>query len=182
MQQEQETVSQLQQRLAKLTAYAQSDGILLAANPQDYPSRFIKQGTVVAYVLEASQLRIRTVISQDNIDLARQRLQAIDLRLSETVMRSQNAKTLSMIPSAVEELPSPALGLSSGGTIATRPDDQQGLKTLERVFLWDIQPQTGQLPTAIGERVYVRFNHGYEPLAWQLGRRLRQLFLSHFHV
>lgn len=182
LQQEQETLAQLQQRQAKLTAYAHTEGVLLAANPQDYPARFIKQGTVVAYVLEAQQLRIRTVISQDNIDLVRQRLQRIDLRLSETVMRSQTANTLSVTPSAVEELPSPALGLSSGGAIATRPDDQQGLKTLERVFLWDIQPQAGQLPTAIGERVYVRFHHGYEPLAWQLGRRLRQLFLSHFHV
>jgi len=182
LQQEQATTEQLQQRLARLTAYAQRDGLLMIANPQDYPERFIKQGTVVAYVLEASQLRVRTVVSQDNIDLVRQRLDTIDLRLSEQLMSSHPAKTLSVVPSALEELPSPALSLSGGGQIATRPDDPQGLKTLERVFLWDIQPQTGHLPLAIGERVHVRFNHGYEPLGWQFGRRLRQLFLSHFHV
>jgi hypothetical protein len=34
----------------------------------------------------------------------------------------------------------------------------------------------------LGTRVHVRFRHEPEPLASQWGRRLRQLFLSRFHV
>jgi len=34
----------------------------------------------------------------------------------------------------------------------------------------------------IGERVYVRFDHGSEPLARQWYRRFRQLFLKRFNV
>ena len=33
-----------------------------------------------------------------------------------------------------------------------------------------------------GGRAYVRFDHGAEPLGFQLYRRVRQLFLSRFHV
>ena len=33
-----------------------------------------------------------------------------------------------------------------------------------------------------GGRAYVRFDHGTEPLGFQLYRRVRQLFLSRFHV
>ena len=33
-----------------------------------------------------------------------------------------------------------------------------------------------------GGRVYIRFDHGLEPLGMQWYRRIRQLFLSRFHV
>jgi hypothetical protein len=33
-----------------------------------------------------------------------------------------------------------------------------------------------------GSRVYVRFNHGVEPIAYRVLRAIKQTFLSHFHV
>jgi len=33
-----------------------------------------------------------------------------------------------------------------------------------------------------GSRVYVRFDHGGEPIAWRVLRSVKQTFLSHFHV
>jgi putative peptide zinc metalloprotease protein len=149
---------------------------------QDLAATYLKEGTLIGYVLDKDQLRVRTVVLQDDIDLVRKHLQAIDLRFSESLMQQHSAQSLLALPSAVQELPSPALSLANGGLIATNPTDNQGLKTLERVFLWDVKPTHAPLPTAVGERVHVRFNHGYEPLAWQVWRRLRQLFLSHFHV
>jgi len=34
----------------------------------------------------------------------------------------------------------------------------------------------------LGSRVYVRFDHGREPLGWQWFRRIRQLFLRRLNV
>jgi putative peptide zinc metalloprotease protein len=34
----------------------------------------------------------------------------------------------------------------------------------------------------LGERVYVRFDHGWEPLAWRWLRAGRQLFMRRFTV
>jgi len=34
----------------------------------------------------------------------------------------------------------------------------------------------------LGEHVYVRFEHGWEPLAWRIYRSIRQLFMKQFTV
>jgi putative peptide zinc metalloprotease protein len=62
------------------------------------------------------------------------------------------------------------------------PDDPNGIKTAERVFLLDLELPADVPVTAVGARVHVRFGHGWEPLAWQGMRRLRQLLLSQFSV
>ena len=180
--QEQEALTRLQERAARLVGYAESEGILVVATAQDMNTRFFKQGALVGYILDAEQLKVRAVVSQDDIDLVRSRLKNIDIRLSENVMFQHPAMAIRELPSGVNELPSSALALSGGGTIATNPNDSNGTKTLERVFLFDLKPTSLKLPATFGERVYVRFQHGYEPLGFQGLRRLRQLFLSHFHV
>lgn len=85
------------------------------------------------------------------------------------------------LPGAVDELPTAALGLNGGGVIPTNPSDNNGLKTLQRVFIVDVALPAGTAPR-FGERVHVRFDHGYESLARQGLRRLRQVFLGHFGV
>jgi len=62
------------------------------------------------------------------------------------------------------------------------PNDPNGLKTIERIFILDLALPANISTVTFGERVFVRFNHGNEPLAWQGLRRLRQLFLSRFGV
>jgi putative peptide zinc metalloprotease protein len=37
-------------------------------------------------------------------------------------------------------------------------------------------------PRMAGARVYVRFDHGREALAWRVLRGFRQFFLGQFHV
>ena len=69
-----------------------------------------------------------------------------------------------------------------GGSFAVDPRDGQGTTTLERVFAIEIavprEAQTGYL----GQRVYVRFDHGVEPVGFQIYRSLRQLFIRLFSV
>lgn len=180
--QEEEVLAQLEERAAKLVGYAELDGTLVAARPQDMPGQYFKKGELVGYVLETDRLIARVVVPQDDIDLLRSRFQSAELRLSEQLSVAQPVALARELPGAIDELPTAALGLAGGGPIPTQPTDASGVKTIERVFLVDLALPPSLRPSAFGERVHVRFDHGFEPLALQGLRRLRQLFLSRFGV
>lgn len=122
------------------------------------------------------------VVPQSDIDLVRAYFRSAELRLADWVGSSHTATLVRTPAGGVEELPTPALGVAGGGQIPTLPGDPNGVKTTERIFLVDLGLPADMPATAFGERVHVRFGHGWEPLAWQGLRRLRQLLLSHFNV
>jgi putative peptide zinc metalloprotease protein len=53
---------------------------------------------------------------------------------------------------------------------------------VESLFEVELELPDGTDVRHCGGRVFVRFDHGSEPLGLQWARRLRQLFLSRFHV
>jgi putative peptide zinc metalloprotease protein len=83
---------------------------------------------------------------------------------------------------ATRELPSAALGDRFGGAIVTDPADPQGRTAARDVVLLALElaapPQAGRPP--LGQRVWVRFEHGLRPLGWTLARRAQQSVLVHF--
>ena len=179
---EQDVLAKLEERKALLIGYAGLDGVLVAARARDMPERFLKKGDLAGYVLEKSELIARVVVPQDDIDLLRSSYRAAELRFADSIGTSYPVALVRSPAGGVEELPTAALGLAGGGAIPTLPSDPEGVKTIERIFLVDLALPADFLPAAFGERVYVRFTHGWEPLAWQGIRRLRQLFLSRFGV
>ena len=66
--------------------------------------------------------------------------------------------------------------------IAIDPRDMSGVKTFQKIFLFDIGLPTSERFINVGGRVYVRFSHGYEPVIRRWFRGLRQVFLSKFNV
>ena len=82
-------------------------------------------------------------------------------------------------PAASRELPSAALGDRGGGPYLTDPRDENGRRLQESVFLVDLKLADDELKH-VGERAWVRFDHGYAPLATQLYRRIAQVFLKQF--
>ncbi len=182
LEQEQRVLARTAERFEKLIVRAETDGILVAPKPQDMAGQFFKKGELLGYVLDRKEFIARVVVPQDNIDLVRTRFKSAELRLAEAIADAYPAAVIREMPGGVDELPTAALGLNGGGAIAVDPKDPNGLKTLERVFVFDLQLPPGAAPKAFGERVHVRFHHGGEPLAAQLYRRVRQLFLSRFNV
>lgn len=182
LEQEHQVLRRSEERLAHLVGYAETDGILITPKPQDMPGQYFKKGELLGYVLEKKQLIARVVVPQDDIYLVRSRLESLEVRLAELLTQTHPAKVLREVPGGVDELPTAALGMPGGGMIPTLPSDSNGVKTIDRVFLFDIALTEDLLPTAFGERVHVRFNLGLEPPAIQGLRRLRQLFLSRFGV
>jgi putative peptide zinc metalloprotease protein len=157
-------------------------GVLAAFRHEDMAGTYVRQGELLGYVLDDQKPIARFVVSQEDVDLLRRRLRGAQLRLSESLHEVHEVSRWSTPVAGVEELPSAALGLSAGGNIPTRPDDPQGVKTLQRVFLIDLELPANVRPAGFGGRAYARFDLGWEPLGWQGIRRLRQLFLGYFGV
>ena len=64
----------------------------------------------------------------------------------------------------------PALGDRAGGPYVTDPADKDGTRSLDPVFLFDLT-LPGSALERVGQRAWVRFDHGSQPLAVQLYRR-----------
>lgn len=183
LQQEEAILLKLEEQAAKLKGIAETEGILVVPQAEDMTERYYRQGELMGYVFVKDALLARVVVPQEDIHLVRAYFRNARLRLADSVMES-HAVTFTRAPSAggIDELPTPALGVMGGGRIPTMPDDPKGVKTMERIFLVDLTLPEKMPPVAFGERVFVRFDHGWEPLAWQQLRRLRQLFLGRFGV
>jgi putative peptide zinc metalloprotease protein len=67
--------------------------------------------------------------------------------------------------------------------VTVDPADTQGTRTLQRVFQVDVElSANATAPIAFGGRAYVRFDHDWEPVGWQMWRRVRQLLLSRLQI
>jgi putative peptide zinc metalloprotease protein len=179
---EERAVQRVRERHARLTLFAESEGVLTAPHDQDLGDRYFKKGELVGYVLDRRQLVARTVVGQDDIDLVRTRLNGAQIRFADAIDHVHDSRVVREAPGGITDLPSAALSPGGGGKVPTDPGDPGGLKTLGRIFLFDLSLPDGTLASTFGERVYVRFDHPAEPLASQWYRRLRQLFLSRFNV
>ena len=70
---------------------------------------------------------------------------------------------------------------AGGGLLPVDPRDPLGRKVALRVFHVDLElPAEYAAIAAFGSRVYVRFDHDWEPIGQQVWRRVRQLLLSRF--
>jgi putative peptide zinc metalloprotease protein len=182
LQQEQLLLARAQEKLGRLLTYSQNEGTVVAAKSQDMPGQYFKKGELIGYVLDKKDLIARVVVDQNDIDLVRTQLKGAQLRMADSLPTAHTSTILRQVPSGVQELPSSALATQFGGTIAVDPQDKNGTKTLDRIFVFDMTLPTDVSPSAFGERVHVRFSHQYEPLGFQLWRRLRQLLLSRLAV
>jgi putative peptide zinc metalloprotease protein len=165
-------------RVQRLVLAARRDGRLELPRADDLPGRWVKQGELVGYLRTGDAPTVRVVVTQDDIDLVRQRRQAIEVRLSGALGQVWPATLLREVPAGDQVLPSAALALEGGGLLAVDARDSRQPKALNRVFQFDLQLPPQAAPALVGERAHVRFVHTTEAL-WQQGwRRLRQLLLS----
>jgi putative peptide zinc metalloprotease protein len=79
-------------------------------------------------------------------------------------------------------VPSLALTTRGGGDIALDPSRTHRPEALFSLFLIDVELLEPSRDHAQGSRVYVRFRHGDEAIAWRMLRAARQFFLGQFNV
>jgi putative peptide zinc metalloprotease protein len=178
-----EDLERARERAGALVIRSPRAGVFIVPREQDQPDRFVRRGEVVAFVTNRDDhTRVRAAVSQDDIGLLRERLRKVDVRAAGWEERSYPSSIAREVPGGTHMLPTAALGSMGGGPFATDPGDREGRKTLERVFEIEINlPPDGRIEY-LGKRMYVRFDHGFEPLGMQAWRSLRQLFLRRFGV
>lgn len=182
LQREQAQLADLGQRLQQLSVTAQRAGVYVRASSADLPGSYVKRGELLGYILTPPQRTVRVVVPQDDIGIVRARLQAIEIQLADRIGRRYGGQIVRAVPQADEHLPSKALTVEGGGDFVQDPREPGSPRTLDKVFQLDIALDPVPPDLRFGTRAYVRFQYAPEPLAIQLGRRLRQLLLSRLHV
>jgi putative peptide zinc metalloprotease protein len=170
------------EREADLVLKSPAQGRFVVPQAVDLPGRFVTKGQLIAYVVEPHELTARVAVGQDDIAQVRSRTRSVEVMLAGWGADPVPAKIRREVPGGTRQLPSAALGSVGGGVFAVDPRDNQGVTAMGRVFQLDLALPPEVRSSYLGARVYVRFNHGFEPVGFQLYRGLRQLFLRRFDV
>ena len=174
-------LTNLAERIERLTVRSRVAGTFVVNRPQDLPGRYLREGQEIGYVLPADSRIVRATISQDDFELVRSRLRHVRVKLAQHPGETLPAQILREMPAGQGQLPSKALGEAGGGLLPVDPRDPLGRKVALRVFHVDLElPAEYAAIAAFGSRVYVRFDHDWEPIGQQVWRRVRQLLLSRF--
>jgi putative peptide zinc metalloprotease protein len=175
-------LGEARQRAAELEIVAGASGtfVLTKAAP-DMPERFLRRGEPVGYVLPWRTVTARVLVSQDDVDLVRSRTERVEVLVAGRLHDSHPAVIRREVPAASNRVSNLALSNVGGGGAALDPRNTKEPRTLDTWFEFELElPSTPGL--VLGEHVYVRFEHGSEPLAARLYRSVRQLFMRQFTV
>ena len=175
----QAALQRTEQKLGQLELRAQSEGRLVMPRQDDLPGTFARQGMTLAHVLDRSDVAVRAAIPEYDAMLVRESVKQVEVRLTGQGA-TMAAEFVRDIPAATFDLPSLALGDRGGGPHATDPADKDGLRTREPIVLIDLKVPSQKLER-IGGKVWVRFDHGAQPLAQRWYRQVRQVLLHHFN-
>jgi putative peptide zinc metalloprotease protein len=177
---EQSVLARADERAVGLMSYSGTAGRFVVPGVEDLLGRYHKRGDVLGFVLPKDLDIARVLVGQNDVDLVRKRLVGAEVLVASNLGHAYPARLLREVPAASDQLPSKALTIEGGGSQAEDLRDQNHPRTLSRYFQFDVAIHPEAALGAASAHVWVRFDHGPEPLAWQAWRRLRQLLLSRF--
>ena len=175
-------LEQARQRSRELDIVAPASGtFVLTKAAADLPERFVRRGEPLGYVVPSRAVTARVLVSQDDVDLVRSRTERVEVKLAGRLYDSVEASIRREVPAASNRVSNLALSSVGGGAAALDPRQSKEPRTLDAWFEFELElPATTAL--VLGEHVYVRFEHGDEPLAGRIYRAVRQLFMRQFTV
>jgi putative peptide zinc metalloprotease protein len=176
------TLQRALERQQALVFRSSANGRLIVPNATDLPGRFINKGQLLAYVVEPRELTARVALLQDDIAMVRQSTKGVEVMLAAWGASPIEARVRREVPGASLQLPTAALGSAGGGPIAVDPRDGKGVTALRQVFQLELSVPIDIRTEYLGARIYVRFDHGYEPVGFQIYRSFRRLMLRQFNV
>lgn len=164
----------------RMALRAKRSGRVFLTNHADLMGSWIGKGAVVGHVLNQELPIVRVVIRQDEVALVRDQTKSIQVRTADSGLTAFEAVRRSDQPASTQELPTAALGEKGGGEIAIDPTDPQGIRTLEPVFLMDLQLKKSAGEQArIGSRAWVRFEHRHDSIASWLTLQIERARLKY---
>jgi putative peptide zinc metalloprotease protein len=177
-----EALAMATRRQAELRVRSPGDGVFVMQDVQNAPGRFAQRGEVLAYVTDKAASTVRVVVPQAEGDLVRKGSRSVEIRAAERIGHPVVASIQREVPAATDELPSMTLSLQGGGRIGLDPNKPGDAKSIEKLFVLDLELPKGGQTNFLGGRVYVRFEHDPEPLFDQWYREVRRAFLKGFNV
>jgi putative peptide zinc metalloprotease protein len=165
-----------------LVVRSATSGMFVLSLPlQDLPGRYVRKGQQLGYVVPASTVTARVLVSQDDVDLVRSGTEQVNVKLAGRMHETYEARIVREAPAAIDRVANLALSSVGGGPAPLDPQRADESMTLDTWFEFELElPATRDF--ALGRHVYVRFEHVAEPLAWRLYRSVRQVFLRQFLV
>ncbi len=156
--------------------------MLVIPQEEDLAGKYVKQGETIGYIFPTTRVTVRAVVPQEQVSMVRRRTQRVEARLARNLAKVYPIILIREVPAASEHLPSKTLSVEGGGNTVVDPRETTGTKTFSRTFQYDLELPLYWSSVSVGERVYLRFDHGWEPIAQRWWRSLRQLFLSRLDV
>jgi putative peptide zinc metalloprotease protein len=180
----QKSLANALERKKSAEIFSATEGKFIMPAVEDFEGKFWSRGQLIAYVLDPATFSILAVVPQSQADWVRKGTQSVEVRFVENVFSGLPATMIREVPAATKSLPSLALALQGGGDIALDPasSDQENPQALDPMFQFELSVDKNQMPTGLGSRVYVRFNHEPLPLALQWYFVLRELFMKRFEI
>lgn len=167
------------ERSGGLLIRSPADGVFLLPLAEDLPGRHVKKGAPLGYVVDFSNSIVRIVVDQDDVERVRNRTVKVEARLAGDLASVLPAAVVREVPAASKDLPSMALSVGGGGTIALDPGEGRKPQSFRPNFLFDVY-MTGSRLSRVGERAFVRFEHVPETPAAKLYRNVRRVLLKRF--
>jgi len=171
-----------EEEINSLIIKSRVDGTFVVPNATDLIGKFVRKGESIGYTLTPNKVTVKAVVDQEDIDLVRLHTNSVAIRRADDFDTVLTTRISRQVPAATDQLPSAALTTEGGGNVAVDPSSKESLKAFEKVFLVDLELPAQSEHYFVGSRVYVKFNHEWQPLADQWFRSLRQIFLGHFDV
>jgi putative peptide zinc metalloprotease protein len=174
-------LSRARERVSGLLIRSPADGVFLLPLAEDLPGRYVKKGSPLGYVVDFSHSVLRIVAGQDDVEAIRNRTRSVSARLASNLATAIPARVVREVPAASNELPSMALSVSGGGSIALDPNDNKKPQSFKKNFLFDVE-LPGTVLSRVGERAFVRFDHVPETLAVKWYKNIRRVLIKRFDI
>ena len=169
------------ERLGEMVVRSPADGVFLLPKAEDLPGSYVRKGMPLGYVTDFNRLIARVVVNQTDVDHIRNHTRRVEARLAESVSTVVAARIEREVPAASRDLPSLALSIEGGGSFALDPKETRNPQAYEKLFQFEISMQ-GIQARGMGERVFIRFVHDPEPIAYLWYRNIRRVLLKRFDV
>lgn len=169
------------ERKGAQTVVAPADGLFAVPDTGDRLGTFLPRGTVFAYVYDPDRLPVTVILDQDGFGAVQHGTRRIEVVAADGEATGE-ATLARIVPGGQTRLPHRAFTLDGGGTFALDPRFPAELRTLDNVYEIELAPVGHRLGGHIGRRVHLRFHHPAEPIAAQVWRAARRLFLGRLEV
>lgn len=174
-------LARARERSGGLIIRSPADGVFLLPLAEDLPGRYLKKGTPLGYAVDFSKSVVRIAVDPDYVELIRNKTQKVEGRLAGNLETIIPATVVRDVPAASKDLPSLALSVGGGGTIAMDPNESKKPQSFTKHFMFDVI-LPGATFSRVGERAFIRFDHYPETLAMRCYRNIRRVLIKRFDL